>query len=375
MKVARIYSNQQGASTQFGAVTHRMPQFPMKSSVYMSSQYDFFKFAKFYEALDDQIFPNNKFVRRDNFSFLERIPDFLKGTFVDNFKNLTSFPGLFSVSKKIEKHFVDCVKANQTSELTPLLAGYDPTCSVSLNHALPGSDINRAFVIIRKEPKADISDVRLVNQFKGLLWKTVDQRILSLNHKNSFPEVYTLNQFHTNLDILDDLTRNAGLIRHNTYFLNKKDKFIEPFEAGEFNIRLAKANQDQYYISREAAKNFAYFIEAVRDGKIVYSKEGGIESKILQRIRYSPFAQMSNLTQTRTIDKLISSGEKKIQTKLKNREELWRDFNGWDVNTQFDLVKDLVRSVSQDQGQRFDHYFRNDYDFSESYAKLNKALV
>ena len=94
MKVTGIYSNQPRRQVNFKAIAYRMPQFPMKSEAYMASQYEFFKHAKYYEALDDKIFPNNKNIRRDNYSFLDRMPDFLKGSFVSYFRNLTSFPYL-----------------------------------------------------------------------------------------------------------------------------------------------------------------------------------------------------------------------------------------------------------------------------------------
>ena len=57
------------------------------------------------------------------------------------------------------------------------------------------------------------------------------------------------------------------------------------------------------------------------------------------------------------------------------RTKFFDEFNMWDENVQFDLVSDLVKSVSKDQGTRFERYFKNDDDIGERYNKLNIQLV
>lgn len=374
MKVTGIYSNQPRRQVNFKAIAYRMPQFPMKSEAYMASQYEFFKHAKYYEALDDKIFPNNKNIRRDNYSFLDRMPDFLKGSFVSYFRNLTSFPYLRKTSDLIEQQYIRVMKSLKTSDAEAIFAGYDPTCSVGLGHALPGSDLDKAYVILRKNPDSTTPDRKIVEQFKGMIWHNTDQRILSLNHENTFPEVYTLDQLYNNLDALDDLTIRSGLTRYANAFEAKRQTDLNPVTAGEFNIKLAE-NNDQYYISKVAAKNFAYFLESVRDGKIIYNTDPDLWRKITDRLRCSPFAKFSNVTQMGAQDRVLKKGIQPIKTKLRNREELPTDFNFWDRNTQYELVKDLVKFVSLDEGPRFQHYFKNDDDIGARYAKLNELLI
>ena len=372
MKVGAVHPN--SSTVGFNGIAQKMPQYAMNTAENMYSQYNYLRYAKYYEALDDRIFPQNKRIRQENFSFLERIPDYLKGKFVDFYKWITDFPNIYTVSAKIEKEFVNNAVNASNSDVKVLMAGYDPVCSVGLKHALPGSDIDKAYIILEKDQRSLSSDEYYVGRYKGALWNNVDQRILSLNNENTFPEVYTTGQMYRILDVLDDITRQSGLSNSVEYYKYKRELDINPLTAGEFNIKFAKVNNDNR-ISKEGAKNFAYFIEAVRDGKLAYSLDDKITGVIRERVNSSPFAQMSNVTQMGAHERQIKSGMKLIKSTLRNREELAHDFNYWGPNDQFEFVKDLVNSVSKDQGTKFDKYFQNDDDIAERFNRLNRQLV
>ncbi|CCY62953.1 unknown [Clostridium sp. CAG:967] len=372
MKVGAVHPN--SSTVGFNGIAQKMPQYAMNTAENMYSQYNYLRYAKYYEALDDRIFPQNKRIRQENFSFLERIPDYLKGKFVDFYKWITDFPNIYTVSAKIEKEFVNNAVNASNSDVKVLMAGYDPVCSVGLKHALPGSDIDKAYIILEKDQRSLSSDEYYVGRYKGALWNNVDQRILSLNNENTFPEVYTTGQMYRILDVLDDITRQSGLSNSVEYYKYKRELDINPLTAGEFNIKFAKVNNENR-ISKEGAKNFAYFIEAVRDGKLAYSLDDKITGVIRERVNSSPFAQMSNVTQMGAHERQIKSGMKLIKSKLRNREELAHDFNYWGPNDQFEFVKDLVKSVSKDQGTKFDKYFQNDDDIAERFNRLNRQLV
>lgn len=372
MKVGAVHPN--SSTVGFNGIAQKMPKYAMNTAENMYSQYNYLRYAKYYEALDDRIFPQNKRIRQENFSFLERIPDYLKGKFVDFYKWITDFPNIYTVSAKIEKEFVNNAVNASNSDVKVLMAGYDPVCSVGLKHALPGSDIDKAYIILEKDQRSLSSDEYYVGRYKGALWNNVDQRILSLNNENTFPEVYTTGQMYRILDVLDDITRQSGLSNSVEYYKYKRELDINPLTAGEFNIKFAKVNNENR-ISKEGAKNFAYFIEAVRDGKLAYSLDDKITGVIRERVNSSPFAQMSNVTQMGAHERQIKSGMKLIKSKLRNREELAHDFNYWGPNDQFEFVKDLVKSVSKDQGTKFDKYFQNDDDIAERFNRLNRQLV
>lgn len=76
MKVTGI--NHNSGAAQFQGITQRIPQITINTAQDLHNQYRYLKFARYYEALDDNIYPQNKYIRSENFSFLERIPQYLK---------------------------------------------------------------------------------------------------------------------------------------------------------------------------------------------------------------------------------------------------------------------------------------------------------
>ena len=366
--------NNNSGREQFQGITQRIPQITINTTQDLYNQYHYLRFARYYEALDDSIYPQNKLIRNENFLFLNRIPQYLKKIFVSIYQTLTDFPDINKISKKINEEFVSNILKAQNNDVKVLMAGYDPVCSVGLNHALPGSDVDKAYVILNRCGRNYKTDDELIASYKGYLWENVDQRILSLNNENTFPEVYTLDKMFHTLDILDKLTSKIGLDKNMKYFEKKRFFDTNPVTAGEFNIIFAQ-NNDEAVISKVYTKNFAYFIESVRDGKIVYSVDRNIVNIINNRIRRSPFARMSNVAQIGAQERQTKLGMKDIKRKLRERESLNDEFDKWPEDTKFALVKDLVKSVSKDQSTTFNKYFQNDYDIAESYNRLNSLLV
>ena len=310
----------------------------------------------------------------ENFSFLERIPQTLKKIFVEKFKEFTDFPNIAKVSQKINDTFVNNALKAENNDVKVLLAGYDPVCSIGLKHALPGSDIDKAYIVLGKKQNVFKPDDEIIADYKGALWENVDQRILSLNNQNTFPEVYTLDKMFNTLDVLDRLTVNAGLDKNMDYFKDKRLFDIDPVSAGEFNIRFANINKGDE-ISKVYAKNFAYFIESVRDGKIAYKVDNDILNVINERLSRSPFAIMSNVTQMGAHERQINKGMKDIKKKLRAREHLVEEFDRWAEEDKFNLVKNIVKAVSKDQDNTFDKYFLNDDNILERYERLNRQLI
>ena len=375
MKVDCInYGFERKRKVNFNGITQKMPQYSIRTIKDLTDQYELCRYAKFYEALDDKIFPQNKQIRQENFSFLERIPDYLKLKFVWLYRWVTNFPNLTKASEKIEQEFIKQIKNADNSMVKAVIAGYDPVCSVGLRKAFPGSDLDKAYIILDNFGGGNMPEQEIIARYKGVLWHNTDQRILSHNNENTFPEVYTIDQTFDILDRLDRLTRKAGLDKNMDYFLGKREFDINPVSAGEFNIKLARTN-DGSEISKVNAKNFAYFIESVRDGKLVYNADDNLYKIITRRISESPFAQMSNVTQMGAHTRLITSHMKPIKTKFKYREFLSMMFGTLPEEQQFEIVKDLVRSVSKDQSQRYSILFKNDDDIGKRFDRLNVLLV
>ncbi len=75
MKVTGI--NHNSGTVRFQGITQRIPQITINTAQDLHNQYRYFRYARYYEALDDSIYPQNKFIRNENFSFLQRIPGYL----------------------------------------------------------------------------------------------------------------------------------------------------------------------------------------------------------------------------------------------------------------------------------------------------------
>ena len=95
--------------------------------------------------------------------------------------------------------------------------GFNPVCSAGHNAVLPGSDIDGLFIILNGTNDLD-KDAVLVEKFKGHLWKSTDQRLLSYNHPAAFPAIYTLAQIREMLEAVNSAVQKMNLhSRENWY--------------------------------------------------------------------------------------------------------------------------------------------------------------
>ena len=62
----------------FTGITRPLDKITINTTQDLISQWQKMKSSVFYEALDDKLFPQNKIIRRENFSYLENLPKKLK---------------------------------------------------------------------------------------------------------------------------------------------------------------------------------------------------------------------------------------------------------------------------------------------------------
>ena len=333
-----------------------------------------------YLDIHDDIFaPQNKDIRRHNLSFLDYIYSLEdKKKFIENFERVTKFPDLKAVSENIEDEFKKSIMAvSQESNnymYEVVAAGYDETCSVGKRKALPGSDLDKSFIII----KGDIFDVwgrnkekEVVDDFKGKLWAKTDQRILSYNHDTSFPTVMTVNQVRNNIRTLNEVTKVMNFDRNEMSKL-VQEEYSDLIKASKFNIILARYLPKKKYdhpfdtLNKENVKNFAYFIESVRDGKKVITSP--IFDCLIKEIENSDFYKYSNVAQMKAMKNAINSGLEQ-KTKISLRKDLEKNFKEWPIEKQFDFVKTLIMYSCEDE-TKFMEYFNNDRNIKELYKPL-----
>lgn len=360
----------------FTGITHALQEVSIKSLDDAIKQWEKLKYAPYYEALDDFKYPENKVIRAKNFGFLEQLTPEMKKGFVEHFEQVTGFPNLNAVSERIENEFV--TRVYQAAERVAggvkiIAAGYDPTCSVGLRRAFPGSGLNKSFVVLRNA--SSLPDTEVVNHFKGNFWFNTDQRILSLNKADNFPEVYTMDQVHHCLDIMDERANKLWFADGvKTYMKDMLEYETDPLRGGYFNINLTRVLPGNG-VTKEFAKNFAYFIESVRDGKNLINNKNYYNT-LYYAIRLSEFGQYTNVSRMNAHNKLISSGAEPIKAKLQLREALVKEYPQMSPDEKFELVKDIIKAVSKDNDNpKFTKYFENDALETAQYEELNKELI
>lgn len=389
----------------FRGTPSRLPSRIINGASDAIAQWDLLRLAKYSDVHDDAFVPYNKQIRLENYVFLDKLTSANdKKKFIEHFKEVTGFPNFGEVSNKMDLHFRKVISnaekdlGNKFGKLFDIhnCSGFDPSCSVGLKRAFPGSDLDKGYIILGTSTNQgtgvsrlvySYDDTNFINQFKGYLWENLDQRLVSLNHRETFPEVMTQAQFNKTLDFLDEKTKI--LINENgkeTYIKLKNSSIKEPILAAQFNIDLAQ-KLDQYTysgVSKDTAKNFAFFIESLqgnpsiknlvgKDPKMYYNNEN-LTCQIANRINTSPFAELSNVTQTGAWIRKLDTGYRK--QKLRNREEIEKNFNQWSVDEQYELVKDIIKASSDDHlNPEFDKYFTNDDDIKERFTPLITCLT
>lgn len=348
------------------------------------------KSAKYLDVHSDKLSPFNKIIREQNYSFLDKLTSvFDKSQFIRAFCEFTKFPNLTQISQNIDATFQNCLSnvsryLNSTCHSgTPynvIDSGYDTTCSLGLRKAFPGSDLDKGYIIIEGNHPY-YSDERAVDEFKGGLWNNLDQRIVSLNHPETYPDVYTRNQvvsmlskmdFATSMLMVRELVKKKSLFWGlfggvKKYPDSIKSNETDPYNAAVLNRDIASTLPSY---EREDAKNFAFFIETVLSN--LRKHPAGKTDDLFGKIKSSVFARKSNVTQNSAWQRRIDNGY--LKTKLRRREQLERDFGLMDVNEKYELVKDIIKSSSNDQSSRFAQFFTNDDDISGRYQRLLDSL-
>lgn len=345
--------------------------------------------------------PQQRAIRRENLAFLDKIKTKkAKEKFINNYKDLTCFPNMYLVAENIKREFTYACREAETvnKENFPqfahnydiLCAGYDGISSVAKRTALPGSDLDKAYVILRG-CDSDYGNEIIVNNFKAKLWNNTDQRILSYNHDaDSFPKVYTLKQIRAiqnsinktakemNLDQREPLPYKGfiDMLLGERKYKTKRGEY--KLLTNNFNSDYTKANKflidiaEKYSpcgdwdkpinpdnLTREDIYRASFILEAMHKGEIL------IGSSVLYGTDTSAI-ELLNLSQ---IDAIKRTNPQKDKYLL--RRNLREDFEKWDTNKQFDFIKETIKASCSDETE-FPEYFHS--DTSDKFNLLLKRL-
>ncbi len=365
----------------FRGTPERLPKRYIATEEDAIEQYDYLKHGKYLDIHDDIYNPENRDIRSENLSFLDKlVTQKEKKVFINYFEGVTGFPNLKDVSINIENEFKNSILRASDKLLYKkyecISAGYDETCSVGKRFAFPGSDLDKAFIIIRGTDN-DKANKEIVNKFKGELWDNTDQRILSYNHDTSFPTVMTVKQVLDQIREIDLRTQSVQFDRESMSNLVESEyKDLE--KAADYNILVSykfdvknRQLSSSNALTKEDVKNFGYFIESLRDGKKIIDNTEG--QSLIEEINDYDFYKFSNVAQIRAMKNAIKSG-KEQKAKIVKRQSLEDNFNKWTIDEQYNFVKNLIKYSCEDQSG-YEDYFSNDYDIKAKYKPLLGILT
>ncbi len=382
--------------------------------------YDKLRLGNYLDHGGDTKNPAYVLVKKNNLKFLDNIKsEEEKKKFIKYYCFVTGFPDLTKVCKGIEDEFIrssiKSVKqlqdANpQRSEQYKILdIGYDGVCSVAHNVALPGSDIDKAYVLLRGSDNL-YRDAQIVSDFKGKLWNNTDQRILSYNHDlQSFPKVITWEQAESlshYMDIMSCQMLKIGKSGHTSdenlrlrYNSTLEDSLIGPIEDNKYHkyLDLTKEYHEDYRIAnaflvdllkhlpkrgkwandvptdgkfyREDFYNFAFVLEAMLYGKTIYTPPHGNSPDyyVSSTLR---FKKCINTSQIRALKDSFH-----IKPKHKARLEVLNNFDAYTTDEQMEIIKDLIYGSCAMIGERNSKHtdlFTSNVD--EKFNELMKAV-
>ena len=155
------------------------------------------------------------------------------------------------------------------------------------------------------------------------------------------------------------------------YYWSLKENHTEDYvKANEFFIDLCKKftmyNDTEIDISvpsREHIKNFGFFLDTYMNG--CHWGELNKDYNLHSRIINSDCAKLANLLQLHSLKRKTAE-----KYKLSKRQQLEYEFDKWDIDKQFRLVKTIIKASCCDEDD-FPEYFSNS---NNSFERLIKTI-
>ena len=339
--------NRPNNKVTFTAMATKLPYRRIKGASDAIAQWELMRHPKYSaiwqeeEACSQSQRTANREIRNQNYAFLDELTwDSDKKQFIEYFRNLTGFPSLERCTQKILEEFRRVL--NLASDNEVLMSGYDEFCSVGQRSALPGSDLDKGFAIVKGTSWG--SQKSHSDRVKGRIWDNIDNRIMSVNHTAAFPNVMTDKELEANIHYFDKVAKQFVTPENLNFFRWLRLENGNPISGSKFNIWLSErlsSKSDRY-----DAKNLAYIVEAMRDGKkldfsYIY------EEPMFRLFENSEFCHCSNITQGKQMQYKYDYGNMQ-KKKLRARQQVENAFSYWSTSKQYELVKDIIRSMSGD---------------------------
>lgn len=284
----------------------------------------------------------------EKLSKLQGLSLYDKKAFVDEFCKETGFPSHFAVKQNIETEITNGIsKLSKEYNFDVKFIGYDKNSSLGRNLALPGSDCDALFYIIdEKENK----EPWFAGMVRWNLKDKINQRILC-THAGGLPEVLTEKYIEDGLKLADKAFEKCNFTATDCkrFEENINDDSNDFVKSAEFNIKLAKQVPKENDCKTQYYKT-AMLCELVRSGVIL---QNNLNDSLTEKIKKSPLYKYSNLMKQDGLSE-------KLKYKHIKRQSLFRNFKQMNVEEQFKLITDLIKtSFMLPVESENEHYFAN----------------
>lgn len=319
----RTFSNSQNNHT------NKFEKSPVKDTVNISFKQSAGAFLDSIKYVPSNIWINDKLIGNPNIKgMLKPLQNFSlaeKKNFVTEYCNMTGFPNLKDIAKKINTEITTVInQLCQAKGVKPLFISYEGNCSVAREKAFPGSDCDGFFIITDKPQCIGVN--------RAELGFAMNQRVVNSTGKH-FPEVFTIEELMPAIEKADSIYWSHRLWKNEDRYMQNLSYNGNSFiEAATFNIDIAEHAESSF--EKDMICHAALFVENLRAGKVLANN---INEETLERIRNSIFYKYSNITRTEGL-------HGKLKPKLINREQLCKDFQTMNDEEKFQVCKYLLET-------------------------------
>ena len=285
---------------------------------------------------------------------LKKLSPLEKRAFVKEYCEMTGFPDLEAVSKKIENEILtNFEKGCELEDSKPLFVGYDINNSIGRRKALPGSDCD-GLICITEDSKHNPS---------LYLAHTVNQRIINMSGMH-YPESLSLPFLKYCISTAEELSAQiASPDKIAQYEKNLSYDGKSWIKAAQFNIDLASKTRE--YWEKQYVFRACLFVEKLRAGKILLNN---LPEDFIKYVKNTAIYKYSNIARQEAL-------QKTLKPKIANRDEFCRRFNEMKLNEKFEICRELFEiSLGKNSTSRTKEIFEP-FDFGdmlEMYDKISK---
>ena len=263
---------------------------------------------------------------------IKKLPPKEKKEFIERYCKETGFPDMQKTSDLIVENVTNSlIKAQEKSGAKVLLAGYNPTCSVAIGHALPGSDFDTFFVCMENWNNCDKFYNEFTKNINPLLCSMICQRT------NDLPDFVVIDDIKNSVDNAQSVFNEQELDRNSDIYNSILNKQISDWtKAGTYNRDLNKfiADKDKTPLLRAGL-----LMEIYRDGEIIVDN---LDKETKEKLKNSCVYKYSNMQQMR------SYKNAPLKNKHKNREKILADFDKLSDDKKLDLIFNVIKLSVKD---------------------------